>query len=147
MKTRSTLAIKKSIGLITLVTGLMICMLLSSPVYGQSNKNTVVQEQQKERIIKGVISDEKGPLESANVILKGTTQGTVTNDKGEFTFPKPLKTNDILLVSFIGYETVEVKIEETTTFITLKLTEDLVEFIGELNTNKLYKSKRSKKKN
>lgn len=98
----------------------------------------------QEKTIKGVISNEAGPLESASIILKGTKTGTTTNTKGEFTFPKPLKTDDVLLISFLGYETLEVKIKDDSTFLRLVLTEDLVEFAGALATDKPYKTKRKK---
>ena len=51
----------------------------------------------------------------ANVTLKGTTNGTITDFDGHFT----LNVNDpngILAVSFIGYKTKEVKIGEKTIF-------------------------------
>ena len=47
----------------------------------------------------------------ANVTLKGTTNGTITDFDGHFT----LNVNDpngILAVSFIGYKTKEVKLEK-----------------------------------
>jgi hypothetical protein len=122
----------------------MVVSVSFNSVNAQSEQS---QEEQKTKIIKGVVSDLDGPLEGVNVILKGSNQGTVTNSKGEFTFPQPLKTNDVLLFSFIGFETVSVKIKDDTTVIKLTLNEDLVEFIGEVNTNALYKSKRSKNKN
>ncbi len=98
----------------------------------------------QEKTIKGVISNEAGPLESASIILKGTKTGTTSDSKGEFTFPKPLKTDDVLLISFLGYETLEVKIKDDSTFLRLVLTEDLVEFAGALATDKPYKTKRKK---
>lgn len=144
MKTTSTHVSKKLSSLLLLFTFLMVVSVSFNSVNAQSEQS---QEEQKTKIIKGVVSDLDGPLEGVNVILKGSNQGTVTNSKGEFTFPQPLKTNDVLLFSFIGFETVSVKIKDDTTVIKLTLNEDLVEFIGEVNTNALYKSKRSKNKN
>ena len=107
--------------------------------------NTVqAQEVQGARTVKGVVTDANGPLESASVILKGTKTGTVTNAKGEFTFPQALKVGDVLVISYLGYETVTIKIEKTTTNVTVQLNEEMVEFVGELNSNKPYKSKRPK---
>ena len=69
---------------------------------------------------KGLISDENGPLKDVNVRKKGTRNGVVTNEKGEFTFPEKLKTGDVLLISFIGFETQEYIIgAETENFIKL----------------------------
>lgn len=124
-------------------TILMIVACAFNPMYGQSDKATSTQVSQSGKIIKGVISDENGPLEKVNVTLKGTNTGTATNAKGEFTFPKSLKTGDILLISYIGYEIIEVKIKATTTLVKLTLYESVIEFMGSLNTNKRYKSKRT----
>src|SRR5690606_20815122 len=98
----------------------------------------------QEKTIKGVISNEPGPLESASINLKGTKTDTTSDRKGEFTFPKALETDDVLLISFLGYETLEVKIKDDSTFLRLVLTEDLVEFAGALATDKPYKTKRKK---
>lgn len=64
--------------------------------------------------IKGkVISDEDGaPLPGVNVIVKGTTTGTVTDVNGEFTIDKDdLFDNATLVASFIGFENSEVPVE------------------------------------
>lgn len=99
---------------------------------------------QNERIIKGIISDEKGPIDGATIILKSTKIGTASNSKGEFTFPKPLKSGDILLITYLGYKNQELKIDEKTSLYEIMLAEDVIEFTGAPNTNKPYKSKRSK---
>lgn len=141
MKTQLSLTRKKKMNVFGFVLALLITTVTYNPVYGQAETNS-----QNERTVKGVISDANGPLESVNVILKGSNTGIVTNEKGEFTFPKPLKAGDILLVSYLGYKTQEVVIRENTTLIKITLEEDLFEFVGALDTNKPYKSKRSKKK-
>jgi hypothetical protein len=127
--------------------GLFITLIIASCAFTTTNAQTKKVESteitQSERFIKGVISDSNGPLESASVVLKGTNTGTTTNSKGEFTFPTPLNTGDVLLISYLGFETQEAKIKESTTFLRLMLTTDLIEFVGALNTDKPYKSKRS----
>ncbi len=143
MKTQLTFTQKKTFSVLGLFIALMFVSSSLTPVHAQTDKVTSAENRQNERTIKGIINSENGPLESASIILKGTEIGTTTNDKGEFTFPKPLKTGDILLVSYLGYETQEVKIKDNTTFLRLVLTEDLLEFVGALNTDKPYKSKRS----
>lgn len=61
--------------------------------------NSVLQNNKK---ITGVIRDAQGePIIGANVIVKGTTEGTITNIDGEFTLEVPA--NAILQVSYIGY--------------------------------------------
>lgn len=125
----------KSFGFIAI---LMVAMLALNPSYGQ------VETASTERTIKGIVSDDNGPLADVNVIQKGTRNGTVTNAKGEFTFPVKLKTGAVLVFSYLGYETQEVLIEADTKLIRLELNEDLVEIIGALDSNKPYKSKRKK---
>jgi hypothetical protein len=142
MKTQLTLT-QKSIFKTICFTGIMMLTLLAfNPIYGQTKTTTSTQVASNERTIKGLVSDEEQPLEGVNVIQKNTKIGTVTNEKGEFTFPNKLKTGDVLLFSYLGYETQEVEIKDNTSFITLKLTTDLVEMIGALDTAKPYKSKR-----
>ncbi|NRD21777.1 carboxypeptidase-like regulatory domain-containing protein [Winogradskyella litoriviva] len=110
--------------------------------YGQIATTPTKKITTNERTIKGVVSDETETLLGVNIVLEGTTTGTTTNEKGEFTFPKKLKTGDILLFSYLGYETQKVEIKDDTTFINLKLTIDSVTMIGALDSGKPYKSKR-----
>lgn len=93
--------------------------------------------------VKGIVSDDKGPLPGVNIVLKGGEFGAVSDENGAFTFPKALSSGDILVFSFLGYEKQEIKIDANTTFINLVLTTDLVEIMGAPNTDKPYKSKRS----
>lgn len=141
MKTQLAQVPKQVSRILGLFTILMFTAILSNPVVAQN------QTQVQEQTIKGVISDDSGPLEGASIVLKGTQTGVVTDSKGAFTFPKPLKVGDVLLVSYLGYKTVKVKIKTDTTALKITLAEDLVEFIGEVNTNTPYKSKRTKKNN
>ncbi len=143
MKTQLKFPKKSALSTIGYVAVLMIITLMFNPVYGQSEKTPSTEVAQNERTIKGIVSNEEGPLETASITLKGSKIGTVSNSKGEFTFPKSLKTGDVLLISYLGYDTIEVKIKDDTTFIRPMLTEDLIEFVGALNTDKPYKSKRS----
>lgn len=120
--------------------GLFMVLFIASVAFNQVQ----AQQDAKERIVKGVVSTAEGPLEGAGVLLKGTAIGTTTNDKGEFTFPQPLKTGDVLLVSYLGYQTANYTIEDGTTFVRLMLAEDVIDFVGAPNSDKPYKSKRSK---
>ncbi len=143
MKTQLKMTGKKIPNSLGFLITLIVACLIITPAQAQSQKGNTAEISQNGRIIKGIISDTNGPLESASVILKGTKTGTTTDSKGEFTFPTPLITGDVLLISFLGYETQQAQIKENTTFLSLTLTEELVEFVGALNTDKPYKSKRS----
>ncbi len=71
--------------------------------------------------ITGTITDDKGsPIPSASVMVKGTTQGTVSNANGVYTLVVT-KSTGTLIFSVVGYETKEVKIKgQTTINVTLK---------------------------
>jgi len=55
--------------------------------------------------------NELGPMPGVNVVLKGTTSGTVTDSDGKFSLSVP-ETGGVLIFSFIGFKTVEVIVNE-----------------------------------
>jgi len=71
--------------------------------------------QQQGRTITGVVRDASGPVIGANVIVKGTTNGAVTDTNGQFTIPN-VQSNATLQVSFIGYIPQEVSVANQTRF-------------------------------
>ena len=59
--------------------------------------------------VKGTVLDESQlPIPGANVVIKGTTVGTITTGNGEFTMNAA--DGDVLQVSYIGYNTEEVTV-------------------------------------
>ena len=62
-------------------------------------------------------------IAGANVVIKGTTQGTVCDANGTFSLSVPSGT-ETLIVSFIGYRTQEIGITSSTSSISVKLEED-----------------------
>lgn len=142
MNTQFTLLQTKHFKNLSFIGLIMLTLLAFNPINGQSKTSSTTEVANSQRTIKGIVTDETAALEGVNVIQEGTKHGTVTNAKGEFTFPNKLKVGDVLLFSYLGYETQKVEIKETTTFITLKLNADMVEMIGALDSGKPYKSKR-----
>ena len=69
----------------------------------------VVQAQ--ESTITGAVSsaEDGSPMPGVNIVLKGTTQGTVTDQEGKYSLMVPT-TGGILIFSFIGMDTEEVEI-------------------------------------
>ena len=63
------------------------------------------------------------PLSGANVLLKGTTIGTQADFDGKFTLAFPDDNSNILVISYIGYKTVEIDITGKTS-IEIILPED-----------------------
>ena len=77
----------------------------------RANTSEVSITQQK-KSISGVVFDGgmNEPLIGANVIVKGSTNGTVTDIDGKFSLEA--NPNDILVISSIGFKTVEIKASE-----------------------------------
>lgn len=89
---------------------LTIILLSGSPYLSQATEHPEVNNlsiHQQPRKISGSVIDATGlPVIGANVILKGTTSGTITDMDGRFTLEVP--DNAILEVSYIGFVTQEV---------------------------------------
>lgn len=64
--------------------------------------------------ITGVVLEEDGntPFIGANVVIKGTSTGTITNVDGIFRINA--KSTDVLIISFIGYEKQEIAVGDNT---------------------------------
>jgi hypothetical protein len=65
-------------------------------------------------IIKGSVSDNERPLSGVTIFIKGTSTGTLTDSNGNFQISA--QPNDILLFSYLGYQTQEVPINDRTIF-------------------------------
>ena len=59
--------------------------------------------------ITGKVIDAMGELPGVSVVVKGTTNGTITGIDGSFKLNN-VKSSDILLLSFVGYKTQEIKV-------------------------------------
>jgi TonB-linked SusC/RagA family outer membrane protein len=57
-----------------------------------------------------VVDDSNTPLPGVTVVVKGTTNGVITNNDGNYSISTSDANKDVLLFSFIGFETKEVKI-------------------------------------
>jgi len=69
-----------------------------------------------DKFVTGIISDEKGvPLVGVTILEKGRPNGTSTNEKGEFSL-KLTNEKAILVISSTGYEGIELKVLNTTSF-------------------------------
>ena len=67
-------------------------------------------QQGKERTITGVVSDDMGPLIGVNVLVKGTSNGCITDLDGNFTLTTT-EANPVIVFSYIGYTTQEVPVK------------------------------------
>jgi len=85
--------------------------------------------EQQGRTVTGVVNDASGPVIGANVVVKGTTNGAVTDIDGRFSISN-VPNNAVLQVSYIGYIPREVNIGNQTQF-DITIQED-VEALGEV---------------
>ena len=75
--------------------------------------------QQATKKITGTVVDAMGPVIGASVVEKGTTNGTVTDFDGNFSLS--VKPGATIVISFIGFETQEIKVGNQDNFqITMK---------------------------
>ena len=87
----------------------LACLFLSVGAYAQQLS------------VKGIVKDQTGePVIGANVLVKGTTNGVITNIDGEFALTA--NKGDILSVSYVGYTSQEVPVSEK--FLNIILKED-----------------------
>ncbi|MFK8060134.1 MAG: carboxypeptidase-like regulatory domain-containing protein [Polaribacter sp.] len=80
-----------------------ICFLISLSLFSQKDSLQV-------RNLKGQIihAENKKPLSAAHVLNLNTVRGTITDDKGFFELPT--KVNDTILVSYLGFSSIKLKI-------------------------------------
>lgn len=87
------------------------------------NEVDVVNQSQKKRTVTGTVTDasDGSPVIGANIVVKGTTTGVITDIDGNFTIDVTSK--DILEISFIGYKTRQVIVGDLGV-INIKLSSD-----------------------
>lgn len=86
-----------------------------------------VQASQQSGICKGIVKDATGEtVIGASVVVKGTTNGTITGLDGDFSIPD-VKKGEIIQVSFVGYQTIEVKWDGQPLNILLKEDSEMLE--------------------
>lgn len=88
---------------------LFLMTIAGAPVFVMaSDKNVeswaVTQQSGK---VAGVVQDDLGPVAGASVVVKGTTNGSITDMDGNFTL-EGIKNGAIIQISFIGYVTQEI---------------------------------------
>lgn len=89
---------KKSFILLHLVACMML-LAVGLPLFAQKASHDV----------SGVVTDELGPVPGAQVLVEGTTVGTMTDDNGSY-YLKNVPEGATLQVVFIGYKTAEATI-------------------------------------
>jgi TonB-linked SusC/RagA family outer membrane protein len=92
----------------------LFLMLITSIAWGQ------------ERVVSGKVTsaDDGSGLPGVNVLVKGTTNGTVSDSEGNFRISMESQSGGLLVFSFIGYQSQEVEIGQQTN-VTVKLANDV----------------------
>lgn len=101
--------------------GLALCFLMVgagvTPPIHASNANVSISQQAKK--VTGTVTDAKGePLLGVNVVVKGTTNGTITDLDGKYSLE--VEPNSILVVSYIGYVSQQIPASGEVVNVTLK---------------------------
>lgn len=92
-------------------------LLLPPPLYNILIHSVVTQQ---DGVCKGVVKDNQGEtVIGASVVVKGSTNGTITGLDGDFTLNN-VKRGDVIQISYIGYVSQEVVWQGTPLNITLK---------------------------
>lgn len=95
----------------------------SGNVYATSGaRNQITDISQQNAEITGTVEDALGPVAGASVIVKGTTNGTMTDMDGKFTLDG-LKNGDIIQIFYVGFTTQEIPYTGQTS-LTVHLEED-----------------------
>ena len=66
-----------------------------------------VKVTQQSQTATGTVEDSMGPVIGASVVVKGTTNGVITDFDGNFALEN-VKKGDIIQISFVGYKNQEV---------------------------------------
>lgn len=78
---------------------------------------------QSDRRVTVVVNDQTGPIIGANVVVKGTTTGNMTDLDGRAVLDG-VPENAVLVISYIGYLTKEVPLQKGQANVTVELLED-----------------------
>lgn len=106
----------KSVGMLLCISGLPLggVNAVSLPLVNET------RELQQENVCKGVVKDATGEtVIGASVVVKGTTNGTITGFDGDFSLNN-VKKGDIIEVSFVGYTTQTIKWNGQDLIVTIK---------------------------
>lgn len=104
------------------------CVVLSAgclpmAAYAESVEAPVVESVLQQKAISGKVVDSKGEsIIGANIMEKGTTNGTITDFDGNFSLN--VAANAVLQISYIGYKTQEIPVSQLKAGAVITLKED-----------------------
>lgn len=98
-------------------------MIMPAPADFRIPAVTIPEEKVEAARLKGKVTDPSGGiLPGVSIVVKGTQQGTVSDNKGEFSLDVPNE-NAVLVFSFVGYISQEVAVDNKTV-LNVQLKED-----------------------
>ncbi len=95
----------KPISLLFVATALSVAGNIYAEVTPNRPNVDLIQQEGK---VSGNVVDKLGPVIGASVVVKGTTNGNITDFDGNFTL-EGVKKGDIIQISYIGYSTQEIE--------------------------------------
>jgi hypothetical protein len=88
--------------------------------------------------LKGIVlTEDNEPLPGATIMLKGSETGTTAGADGRFEFPRKVKEGDILVISFIGFNSMEHVVTKNTNDLEIPLRCDYA-VLGEVAIDRVY---------
>jgi len=114
--------VRKKVSAILIILLTTAGVMQATPTMNEPDGIDFAAIQQAGITVRGVVSDDSGPLPGVNILEKGTTNGTSSNANGDFSLTN-VASNATLVVSFIGYTTQEIAVSGRTT-IDIRLIED-----------------------
>ena len=120
--------------------------IVAMPLVGDTNYIEIVaggisairnEYQKKEYLVTGVVKDDKdSPIPGATIMIKGTKKGTASDRDGKFSIIVTGRENTSLLVSCIGFETQNARVENHSNQISvienIKLNPLVMGFMGDI---------------
>lgn len=112
-----------------MVLGASLALIATGSLWATGNSSIsphtdMVESITQQKAIKGKVLDAQGePIIGANVIIKGTGSGVITDIDGIFTLDN-VPVGSVVQISYIGYLTKEVKVASNTMELKIALTED-----------------------
>ncbi len=98
----------KSINGIFLMVLAMAFLVCGNAVAYDISPARQVQDGETEYEVRGIVTDNNGPVAGVTVFVKDTQNGVSTEPDGRFVL-KGVKLKDVIVVSMIGYRTVEIR--------------------------------------
>ena len=109
--------------------------------------NIRVNQTNQNNAVTGTIVDENNlPLPGVNIVLQGSAIGTESDFDGNFVFPKKVKNGDILIFSYVGYESKKMTIQNNNAtanmVLNVSLSNDSYILMGKVAVKEVYSSKK-----